>query len=285
MQPCLWNFLNKNEKMQLSKTNPGAQKVAREIASTARILWQKGWAESGAGNISIDVTEFYSGITMDFRTFPMTALEKVYPNLSSRYLLVTARGSRMRQLADNPADNICLVKTNKAGDAFQLLFEDPEKPNKATTELFTHLGLHNMIAARGSGEKAILHTHATELIALSHIPGLQDEEKLNEILLGMHSETVFFLPEGIGYVPFQLPGSMELADRTLEKLQTHQVVLWEKHGCLALGKSVPDAFDKIDMFSRAARIWLICRNAGYDPQGLSKEQLDQLRNLRENYSI
>jgi rhamnulose-1-phosphate aldolase len=96
----------------------------------------------------------------------------------------------------------------------------------------------------------------------------------------MHSETVFFLPEGIGYVPFQLPGSMELADKTLEKLDKHQVVLWEKHGCLAIGNSVPDAFDKIDMFSKAARLWMIAHNAGYEPEGLTLEQLQRLKDLR-----
>jgi rhamnulose-1-phosphate aldolase len=271
--------------MQLSKTNPGAQHAAREIASTARILWQKGWAEGGAGNISLDVSEFYAGITMDFRTFPLVPLPKSYPNLASRFLLVTARGCRMRELADDPAGNLCLVKTNKSGDACQLLFEDLEKPNKATTELFTHLGLHNMIAARGSGEKAVLHTHATDLIALSHLPKLLDENKLNRVLLGMHSETVFFLPEGIGFIPFELPGSMELAEKTLEKLKDHQVVLWEKHGCLSIGDSISGALDKIDMFSKAARLWLVCRNAGFDPQGLSEEQLQELRTLRSNYEL
>ena len=60
--------------MQLSKTNPGAQKVAKEMAATARILWQKGWAEAGAGNMSVDVSEFYTGITMDFRSLPIRTL-------------------------------------------------------------------------------------------------------------------------------------------------------------------------------------------------------------------
>ena len=268
--------------MQLSKTNSGAQAVAREIASTARILWQKGWAEGGAGNISVDVSEFYSGITMDFRTFPMIPLEKPYPHLSSRFLFVTARGCRMRELADNPADNICLVKTNVAGDAYQLLFEDPDHTNEATTELFTHFGIHDMVSERGSGEKAIVHTHASELIALSHMPRFQDEKELNNVLLRMHSETVFFLPEGIGYVPFELPGSMELADKTLEKLQDHHVVLWEKHGCLAIGDSVADAFDKIDMLSKAARLWMIAHNADYEPEGLTPEQLQRLKDLRSS---
>lgn len=265
--------------MQLAKTNPGAQKAAKEIARTAHILWQKGWAEGGAGNISLDVTEHYGGITMDFRTFPLIPLQKSYAGLSSRFLFVTCKGSRFRELADNPAANLCLVKINKAGDAYQLLFEDLHHPHEPTSELFTHFGIHDRIAARGGQEKAVLHTHATDLIALSHHPDLQDEKKLNEILLGMHSETAFFLPEGIGFVPFELPGSLELAEKTLSSLENHPVVLWEKHGCLAIGESVPDAFDKLDMLSKAARLWLICRNAGFDPQGLSGEQRQRLTSI------
>jgi rhamnulose-1-phosphate aldolase len=259
--------------MQLSKTNPGAQSVAKEMASTARSLWQKGWAEGGAGNMSVDVTELYGGITMDFRTFPLIPLEKPYPGLSGRYLFVSSKGSRMRELADYPARHICLVKFNKTGDAYQLLFMDPGHPQEPTSELLSHFGIHELIVGRGTGEKAVLHTHATKLIALSHFPGLQDETKLNEILLRMHSETAFFLPEGIGFVPFELPGSQQLAEKTLLSLKDHRVILWEKHGCLAIGESISAAFDRIDLFSKAAKIYLICRNAGTEPEKLSDEQL------------
>ena len=268
--------------MYLSKTNPAAQQKAREISGIARVLWQKGWAEGTAGNISLDVTEYYPGITLDFRTFPLIPLKKAYPDLAGHFLFVTRKSSRMREVADDPANNLCLVKFNKAGNAYQLLFEDLDHPNEPTSELFTHFGIQEMFPLKGKGEKAVLHAHATELIALSHIKEFQDEERLNDLLLRMHTETAFFIPDGIGFIPFEVPGSKELADKTLKSLQNHEVVLWEKHGCLCIGQSVSDAFDKIDMLSKAARLWLIGQNAGYDPQGLNKDQMKKLKALYDN---
>jgi rhamnulose-1-phosphate aldolase len=73
----------------------------------------------------------------------------------------------------------------------------------------------------------------------------------------MHTETAFFIPEGVGYVGMEIPGSQELAKATLKSLKNHKVVVWEKHGCLAVGKDVHDAFDRIDLMAKAARIYLM----------------------------
>jgi len=248
--------------MQLNKTNQGAQGVAAEIAEIASILWQKGWAEAGAGNISVNVTEYYPGIHMDFRTFEMIPLEIKYPALVNNYLFITAKGSRMRNLAKDPGSGLCLIKISKKGDAYQVLFEDPETPLFPSSELPSHFGIHNYMVNQGASEKAIVHTHCHELIALSHDKKLQSEASMNEILLKMHTETVFFIPEGIGYVPTVEPGSLALAKATLKSLKDHKVVLWEKHGCLAIGKDVHEALDRIELMAKAALIYLNCKKAG-----------------------
>jgi rhamnulose-1-phosphate aldolase len=248
--------------MQLNKTNQGAQGVAAEIAEVASLLWQKGWAEAGGGNISVNVTEFYSSIQIDFRTYPMIPLEVKYPAIAHHYIFITAKGSRMRTLARDPGSGLCLIKISKKGDGCQVLFEEADSPLVPSSELPSHLAIHNDMVKRGQGEKAIVHTHAHELVALTHDETLQSENRINEILLKMHTETAFFIPEGIGYVTLQQPGSQELAKATLKSLKNHKVVLWEKHGCLATGKDVNEAFDRIDLIAKAANIYLMCRNAG-----------------------
>ena len=67
--------------MQLNKTNEGARGAAARIAEVASLLWEKGWAEASGGNISVNVTEFYPGIHIDFRTYPMIPLEVKYSYL------------------------------------------------------------------------------------------------------------------------------------------------------------------------------------------------------------
>lgn len=192
----------------------------------------------------------------------MIPMEVKYPALAHNYIFITAKGSRMRHLAKDTGAGLCLIKISKKGDGYQVLFEDPENPHEPSSELPSHFAIHNLMVKQGLGEKAVVHTHAHELIALSHDKKLQSEQAMNEVLLNMHTETAFFLPEGIGYVAMAEPGSQALAKATLKALQNHKIVLWEKHGCLAIGKDVHEAFDRIDLMNKAAGIYLSCRTLG-----------------------
>jgi len=265
--------------MQLSKANLNAQHAAAQIAEIAQLIWDKGWAEGGGGNLSVNVTEHYPGIDMDFRSFPMIPIKIKYNHIAGHYIFVTTKGSRMRNLAKTPGSNLCLIKVAQNGEGFQVLFEDPENRGIPTSELPSHLAIHNLLAGNGGKEKAIVHTHAHELIALTHFPEFKNEKSLNDVLLRIHSETVFFLPAGIGFIPFEVPGSEALAGATLNSLVDHKVVLWEKHGCLAVGEDVHQAFDRVDMFAKAAGIYLECLKTGKKPELLSYEQIEQIRSL------
>jgi rhamnulose-1-phosphate aldolase len=136
-----------------------------------------------------------------------------------------------------------------------------------------------MLAGSGRG-KAIVHTHPHEVVALSHIKELKDESKLNDILLRMHTETAFFIPKGMGFIPFEVPGSQQMADATLKKLKKFDVVLWEKHGCMAIGDNVNQAFDRVDLMAKAANIYLTCRSAGIEPEGITNEQVKEIINSK-----
>jgi hypothetical protein len=78
---------------------------------------------------------------------------------------------------------------------------------------------------RGNGETIviaplgpILKVHLT---LLSHIQRYQDEGYLNTHLLRWQPETIVNLPEGIGFIPFHVPGSPELMAATVERLRTY----------------------------------------------------------------
>jgi len=250
--------------MQLNNTNESVQESAARIGEVAMLLWEKGWAEGSSGNISVNVTELYPGIHFDFRSCPMIPLGVRYTALAHHHIFISAKGSRMRNLAKDLGKGLCLIKISEKGDCYQVLYEDPENPLFPSSELPSHLAIHNHMVKQGEGEKAIVHAHAHELVALTHDKNLRNEARLNEILLKMHTETAFFIPEGIGYVGLEEPGSIELARATLKTLKNHKVILWEKHGCLATGKDVHEAFDRIDLMAKAAKIYLLCRAAGLE---------------------
>lgn len=263
------NFINQNKKLK---------KIISEVSEVASYLWQKGWAEGGAGNMSVNISQFVKA-EPDFGSVPVVELDDSYPNLSNRYFLISGMGKRMLDIASTPLKNTLIIKLNQKGDSYYVITEDKQKEPAVvpTSELPTHLSIHQQLVDKGKNEKVILHTHVTELIALTHSPEIKSKNDLNKLIWSMHPETMTFIPDGVGFVPFALPGTANIAKKTLEEFKLHNIILWEKHGVFAIADNAVEAFDKVDILSKAAKIWFMCKNAGFDPKGLTQEQIDHLK--------
>jgi len=92
----------------------------------------------------------------------------------------------------------------------------------------------------------------------------------------MIPETRVLVPKGVGIVPYVLTGTTAMAKATIKQLEKHDVVLWEKHGALAVGDDIMHCFDLLDTLTKSALIYMAARTAGFEPQGLNKEQMDEL---------
>ena len=265
---------------KLLEYNPELRQLLLQVAEIAQYLWQRGWAERNAGNISVNINHLVSaGDFSKTVSSQQVKLNRCYPELSGGFFLVTGTGKRMRDLAKNPLNNALFIQMSDDGSGYRAFVDSgAEAGLKPTSELPSHLGIHRMIAQRGSHEKVILHTHASELVALTQHPDIKNAGTINNILWGMHPETAVFIPKGIGFVPYIMPGSEEIASRTLEELQSYDIVLWEKHGVFAIGQNVLDCFDNIDIACKSAHIYLTCKAAGFEPEGLGNDQLEALRN-------
>ena len=100
-----------------------------------------------------------------------------------------------------------------------------------------------MLVEKGLNYKALLHTHPVNLIAMTHNPKFKLETELTHLLWSMHPETVIFMPEGIGFIPYILPGTEEIAEKTVNILKKKKLVVWEKHGSIAIGEDIQSTFD------------------------------------------
>jgi rhamnulose-1-phosphate aldolase len=100
----------------------------------------------------------------------------------------------------------------------------------------------------------------------------------------MHPETMIFIPKGAGFVPYILPGTQTIADETIKSFKKHDIVVWEKHGIFAIGKNPIETFDHIDIVCKSAKIWFQCKSAGFEPEGMTDTQLDELKELVKNFS-
>jgi rhamnulose-1-phosphate aldolase len=250
--------------------------VYEEIAEIAHILWQKGWAERNAGNICVDVTD---DITAVPTKTPKIRLGTSYPELSNRFFLAKATGSRFREIARNVKENLVLVQIANAADGYHIL--EADKSRKPTSEFPSHLAIQAYLRKNQMDQKAVLHTHPNYLIALTHITEYLTDDKLSKLLWSMHPEMKVVMPEGVGLAPYRTPGSNALADVTIEALRKHRLVVWEKHGVVAIGKDLFEAFDLIDTANKSAEIFFIAHKAGFQPQGLSHKQIAELGLLSE----
>lgn len=269
---------------ELQKQNKAFQNVIDEMSEIAGYLWQRGWAERNAGNISVKMNDVFEQNLPEKSAGPLFPLPMAYPELAECIFLVSGTGKRMRDLSVKPMENALLIKLNENADGYRIISSKDDEVNlMPTSELPTHLGIHQMIAERGSSEKVILHTHVSELIAITQAKEFCRTEALNNLLWNMHPETIVFVPKGVGLVPYTVPGSVKIAEETIEALRDHDVALWEKHGIFAIGNSLAETFDLIDILAKSARIYFMCRSAGIHPEGFSDQQLEELRKLSANF--
>ncbi|MBQ1969046.1 MAG: rhamnulose-1-phosphate aldolase [Flavobacteriales bacterium] len=245
-----------------------------KIAEVAGYLWQRGWAEYNGGNISVRVSEALSEEEIKTPAIgPRVELPAVMSHLCGEVFYVTGTGKRMRYVASSPWDNGSLIRISDDGSYYEIIYKNPIRP---TSELPSHLSMHNYLRSIGRDSRVVLHTHPTDLIALTHSAHWLDSENITHMLWSMIPECRIIVPRGVGIVPYRVPGTMELAASTIEQLTTHDVVFWEKHGILATGADVVDCFDVIDTLSKSAQIYLTARTAGFVPEGMTCEQLDEL---------
>ncbi|HCN53428.1 MAG TPA: rhamnulose-1-phosphate aldolase [Prevotella sp.] len=253
---------------------PALKKEIEKIAEVAGYLWQNGWAERNGGNITVNITDL---IDDDIKALPAISEVKhigvTLPSLKGCYFYCKGTGKRMRDLARWPMDNGSIIRILDDCESYVIIADHPVNP---TSELPSHLSVHNRLIEKGSAYKATVHTHPIELIAMSHNKKFMEKDVLTKILWSMIPETKAFCPLGLGIVPYALPGSVTLADTTLQELEDYDVVLWEKHGVFAKGLDVMDAFDQIDVLSKSAKIYMDAKCMGFEPDGMTDEQLKEM---------
>jgi len=244
------------------------------IAEVAGYLWTKGWAERNGGNISVNLTGYCSEEERKLPPLiPSLPLHEPMTEIAGHIFYLTGTGRRMRYVAKEPLAHGSIIRISPDGLSYDIVAEQPIAP---TSELPSHLLMHNYLLSIGKNNKVVLHTHPTDLIGMTHCKPFMQSERITRLLWSMIPECRIVVPGGIGIVPYEIPGSIELARATIKLLDKHDIVFWEKHGILAVGEDIIECFDAIDTLSKSAQIYFSARMAGYEPEGMTDKQLDDL---------
>ncbi|MBJ7221289.1 MULTISPECIES: rhamnulose-1-phosphate aldolase [unclassified Brenneria] len=237
-------------------------------------MWLKGWDERNGGNISLrldaaDVEpyrdEFYSSPRGVELSQPAAAL-------AGCWFLVTGSGKFFRNVQLDPADNLVLLRVTDDGMAYHIHW-GLTHGGLPTSELAAHFQSH-AVRKQVSGDKdrVIMHCHATNLIALSYVLEL-DAVSFTRKLWEGSTECLVVFPDGIGIVPWMVPGTDGIGSATAEQMRCHSLVLWPHHGIFGSGPTLDETFGLIDTAEKSSEILVKVLSMGGMKQTITREQL------------
>lgn len=224
------------------------------VGKAGQTLSSMSACEGAAGNISVCL---HWKLKIDHH-FPLTTeinLPQPVPELAGSTFIATGSGTRLRDLQNNPTANLACLMVNPDGLTAKMYKSNDCQFDQVTSEFNSHLAVHyDQICSTNTNFQALIHAQPVHLTYLSHIPHYQDQKYLNMHLLRWQPETILNLPNGIGLIPFEVPGSAELMAGNVTTIRKHSVVIWAKHGVMARSdQSLDRAVDLVEYAETAAR--------------------------------
>jgi len=245
----------------------------KEMINTTYDMWKLGWDELNGGNISWLLTEEEVApyVDLDYvqRLIPLDFPVK---ELAGEYFLVTASGKYFRKVIENPAECLVLLRVSRDGESVEVLWGLSDGGNP-TSELPSHFMSHIERLKHDSAHRVIMHSHTTNLIAMTFTHEL-DEVSFTKTLWQMCTECLVVFPEGVGILPWMVPGTSEIGKETAKKMNEFRLVVWPHHGIFGAGNSLEEAFGLIETVEKSAQVYMLINGCqGGIKQVITDEEL------------
>lgn len=226
----------------------------QEMAEITRHMWELGWDELNGGNVSylLDENEVakYINVLEPLRTIKLTFPVK---ELAGKYFIVTGSGKYFRNVIKDPEANLGVLRVSANGESVEVLW-GLRNGAVPTSELASHFMSHIERLKVDSTHRIVLHTHATNVIAMTFTHDL-DELKFTKTLWEMCTECLVVFPDGVSVIPWIVPGSREIGRETAKKMKDHRLVIWPQHGIFGTGSTMDATFGLVETVEKAATIY------------------------------
>lgn len=134
----------------------------------------------------------------------------------------------------------------------------------------SELDLHLRILTRRPDVGAVVHAHPPAATGFA-VAG-------EEIPANLLPELIFLVGR-VPIVPYGTPGTPELGDRVEPYLAEHDALLLANHGAVTMGKTLDQAWIRMESLEHAARIIVAARTVGR-PRPLDAASVERLEALR-----
>ncbi|MCI8959870.1 MAG: rhamnulose-1-phosphate aldolase [Lachnospiraceae bacterium] len=216
--------------------------------------WEQGWHERNGGNLSYRVKpEEVQQVKDQIQPGEWKAIGTSVPGLAGEYFLVTGSGKYFRNVILDPEDSICMIQLDEAGENYRIVW-GLVNGGRPTSELPSHLMNHEVkMTASGGKHRVIYHAHTTNVIALTFVLPLEDKVFTRE-LWEMATECPVVFPDGVGVVPWMVPGGREIAVATSRLMKKYDVAIWAHHGIFVSGEDFDLTFGLMHTVEKSAEI-------------------------------
>lgn len=216
--------------------------------------YRKGWHERNGGNLSYRIKdEEVESIKENFHDSSYQDIGAEVPTLKNEYFLVTGSGKYMMNVPIDPENNICIIKLDETGTKFKIVW-GLKSGGRPTSELPSHLMNLAVVKKRTNGLfRIVYHCHATNVIALTFVLPLKSDIFTRE-LWEMATECPVVFPDGVGVVPWMVPGGKDIAIATSKLMEKYDVAIWAHHGIFGSGPDFDTTFGLVDTVEKSAEI-------------------------------
>ncbi len=216
--------------------------------------WELGWHERNGGNLSYRIKpEEVESVKIYFMPREWQDIGTSVPKLAGEYFLVTGSGKFFRNVIIKPEDSLCIIELDEKGEKYRIVW-GLVNGGRPTSELPSHLMNHEVkMLATGGKHRVIYHAHTTNVIALTFVLPLEDKVFTRE-LWEMATECPVVFPEGIGVVPWMVPGGRDIAVATSRLMEKYNVAIWAHHGMFASGEDFDLTFGLMHTVEKSAEI-------------------------------
>ncbi|MCM1145952.1 MAG: rhamnulose-1-phosphate aldolase [Blautia sp.] len=245
--------------------------------------WELGWHERNGGNLSYRMkAEEVEEVKEELSPKAWQAIGTIVPELAGEYFLVSGSGKYMRNVSIKPEDSICIIELDEKGENYRICW-GLVNGGKPTSELPSHLMNHEVKKKVTDGRyRVIYHAHTTNTIALTFVLPLESEVFTRE-LWEMATECPVVFPDGIGIVPWMVPGGRDIAVATSELMKEYDVAIWAHHGMFCAGEDFDLTFGLMHTVEKSAEI--LVKVLSMTPQKRQTILPDDFRNLAVDFKV
>ena len=231
----------------------------------------KGWHEMNGGNLSYRLTKDEAANVkkvLKKASGDWTDICESVPKLAGEFFMVTRTTGYMRNVMRNPENAFGIVEIDKTGTKYRTWW-GLTNGGRPTSEFPSHLKNHEVkLETTGGEHRVIYHAHPVNLIALTFV---------------LPTECPVIFPEGVGVVPWMVPGKGPIATATSKLMRDYNIVVWVHHGLFVSGKDFDRCFGLMETVEKAAEIRIRAQSTGAMKK--SAIQVRQLRQIAKDFGF